>query len=168
MGAFPRIILDVDNFKQINDSFGHETGDEAICVCARAAFLNGAVVGRLGGDEFALLLKDRTLPQAVEIAEGARGSSSSPSTRAGAASGSSAASASAKAEPAIPSTRSSRAPMPRSTTPSSRGAIAWSASMRECRCATPSSPKESCAPARWPRRLSSFSPLPSYPRAAAA
>jgi diguanylate cyclase (GGDEF)-like protein len=71
-GSLSAIILDIDNFKQINDSFSHETGDEAICVCARAAFLNGAVVGRLGGDEFALLLKDRTLPQAVEIAEGVR------------------------------------------------------------------------------------------------
>ncbi len=71
-GSLSAIILDLDNFKQINDSYGHETGDEAICVCARAAFLTEAVVGRLGGDEFALLLKDRTLPQAVEIAEGVR------------------------------------------------------------------------------------------------
>jgi two-component system cell cycle response regulator len=55
-GNLSAIILDIDNFKQINDSFGHETGDEAICCCARAAFLSEAVVGRLGGDEFALLL----------------------------------------------------------------------------------------------------------------
>ena len=71
-GSLSAIILDIDNFKQINDSYGHEAGDEAICVCARAAFLNEAVVGRLGGDEFALLLQDRTLPQAVSIAEGVR------------------------------------------------------------------------------------------------
>ena len=71
-GSLSAIILDIDNFKHINDSFGHETGDEAICCCARAAFLSEAVVGRLGGDEFALLLEDRTLPQAVEIAEGLR------------------------------------------------------------------------------------------------
>ena len=71
-GSLSAIILDIDNFKQINDSYGHETGDEAICACARAAFLNEAVVGRLGGDEFALLLQDRTLPQAVSIAEGVR------------------------------------------------------------------------------------------------
>jgi diguanylate cyclase (GGDEF)-like protein len=68
-GSLSAIILDVDNFKHINDSFGHETGDEAICCCARAAFLTEAVVGRLGGDEFALLLEDRTLPQAIEVAE---------------------------------------------------------------------------------------------------
>lgn len=169
-GSLSAIILDIDNFKQINDSFSHETGDEAICVCARAAFLNGAVVGRLGGDEFALLLKDRTLPQAVEIAEGVRTRlfEQSFDTGRGRIRLICSLGVGEGAEPAIPSTRSSRAPMPRSTTPSSRGAIAWSASMRECRCATPSSPKESCAPARWPRRLSSFSPLPSYPRAAAA
>jgi len=57
------IILDIDNFKQINDSFGHETGDEAICCCARTAFLSEAVVGRL---------EDRALPEAIEIAEGLR------------------------------------------------------------------------------------------------
>ena len=71
-GSLSAIILDIDNFKHINDSYGHETGDEAICCCARAAFLTEAVVGRLGGDEFALLLEDRTLPQAIEIAENLR------------------------------------------------------------------------------------------------
>ncbi len=71
-GSLSAIILDVDNFKHINDSYGHETGDEAICACARTAFLTEAVVGRLGGDEFALLLEDRTLPQAIEVAEDLR------------------------------------------------------------------------------------------------
>jgi two-component system cell cycle response regulator len=71
-GSLSAIILDIDNFKHINDSYGHETGDEAICCCARATFLTEAVVGRLGGDEFALLLEDRTLPQAIEVAENLR------------------------------------------------------------------------------------------------
>ncbi len=71
-GTVSAIILDIDNFKQINDAFGHETGDEAICACARAAFLTEALVGRLGGDEFALILEKRSLPQAVEIAESLR------------------------------------------------------------------------------------------------
>jgi len=62
-GNLSAIILDIDNFKQINDSFGHETGDEAICCCARTAFLSEAVVGRL---------EDRALPEAIEIAEGLR------------------------------------------------------------------------------------------------
>jgi two-component system cell cycle response regulator len=71
-GSLSAIILDIDNFKQINDSYGHETGDEAICACARAAFPQGALVGRLGGDEFALLLEQQTLSQAVEVAEDLR------------------------------------------------------------------------------------------------
>jgi len=66
------IILDIDNFKQINDSYGHETGDEAIRACAKAARLQKALTGRLGGDEFALLLEQRTLPQAIEVAEDLR------------------------------------------------------------------------------------------------
>jgi diguanylate cyclase (GGDEF)-like protein len=68
-GSLSAIILDIDNFKRINDSYGHEAGDEAIRTCARAARLDEAVTGRLGGDEFALLLEKKKLPQAIEIAE---------------------------------------------------------------------------------------------------
>jgi diguanylate cyclase (GGDEF)-like protein len=71
-GSLSAIVLDIDNFKRINDSYGHETGDEAIRICARAASLEEAVTGRLGGDEFALLLEKKPLPQAVEIAEDLR------------------------------------------------------------------------------------------------
>jgi two-component system, cell cycle response regulator len=71
-GSLSAIILDVDNFKRINDSYGHEKGDEALRICARAARLEEAVTGRLGGDEFALLLERKPLPQAVEIAEDLR------------------------------------------------------------------------------------------------
>jgi two-component system cell cycle response regulator len=71
-GSLSAIVLDIDNFKHINDSYGHETGDEAIRICARAASLEEAVTGRLGGDEFALLLERKPLPQAVEIAEDLR------------------------------------------------------------------------------------------------
>jgi len=71
-GSLSAIMLDVDNFKHINDSYGHETGDEALRICAGAARLEEAVTGRLGGDEFALLLEERTLPKAIEIAEDLR------------------------------------------------------------------------------------------------
>ncbi len=71
-GSVSAIILDIDNFKQINDAFGHETGDEAIRACARATRLEQAVTGRLGGDEFALILEKKALPEAVEIAEDLR------------------------------------------------------------------------------------------------
>jgi len=71
-GSLSAIILDVDNFKRINDSYGHEKGDEALRICARAARLESAVTGRLGGDEFALLLEKKTLPEAIEVAEDLR------------------------------------------------------------------------------------------------
>jgi diguanylate cyclase (GGDEF)-like protein len=71
-GSVSAIVIDVDNFKHINDSYGHEIGDEALRACASAARLDEAVVGRLGGDEFALLLEGRTQPQAIEIAEDLR------------------------------------------------------------------------------------------------
>ena len=71
-GSLSAIILDIDNFKHINDSYGHETGDEAIRVCAEAARLKEALTGRLGGDEFALLLEEKAMPEALEIAEDVR------------------------------------------------------------------------------------------------
>ena len=71
-GCLSAILLDIDNFKQINDSYGHDAGDEAIRACAQAARFDEAVTGRLGGDEFALLLERRTMPEAIEIAENLR------------------------------------------------------------------------------------------------
>ena len=71
-GRLSAILLDIDNFKHINDSYGHEAGDEAIRACAQAARLEHAVTGRLGGDEFALLLEQRTLPEAIRIGEDLR------------------------------------------------------------------------------------------------
>jgi diguanylate cyclase (GGDEF)-like protein/PAS domain S-box-containing protein len=65
--------IDVDQFKVINDTCGHEAGDEllkqlAILIQAR---LEGAqIIARLGGDEFAALLPGRTAEQAREICEG--------------------------------------------------------------------------------------------------
>jgi diguanylate cyclase (GGDEF)-like protein/PAS domain S-box-containing protein len=53
------MLLDVDGFKQINDNYGHQTGDKALQVVARAlrsAVRETDLVGRLGGDEFVALL----------------------------------------------------------------------------------------------------------------
>jgi diguanylate cyclase (GGDEF)-like protein len=71
-GDLSAILLDIDNFKQINDAYGHDAGDEAIRACARAVQVDEAVAGRLGGDEFALLIERRSLAEAIEIAEGLR------------------------------------------------------------------------------------------------
>jgi diguanylate cyclase (GGDEF)-like protein/PAS domain S-box-containing protein len=54
------LFIDIDSFKQINDSIGHEAGDHLLAEAARRlreAVRAGDVVGRLGGDEFAILLE---------------------------------------------------------------------------------------------------------------
>src|SRR3546814_10918255 len=52
--------IDLDNFKQVNDTHGHQTGDEALLEVAalmKEQIRGGDLAGRLGGDEFALLLR---------------------------------------------------------------------------------------------------------------
>ncbi len=49
-------MIDVDAMKAINDTFGHQTGDEVLKAVARALHRNGAIVGRYGGDEFVAIL----------------------------------------------------------------------------------------------------------------
>ncbi len=53
------MILDLDNFKQINDSFGHQAGDDVLVGLANilsSAFRKSDVIGRFGGDEFIIFL----------------------------------------------------------------------------------------------------------------
>jgi diguanylate cyclase (GGDEF)-like protein len=62
------VLLDLDDFKTINDTFGHLAGDDvlrAIGQRLRAPFLKGSFAARLGGDEFALLLTDPELTAAA-------------------------------------------------------------------------------------------------------
>ncbi len=65
------VLIDLDNFKYINDTLGHRTGDRLIVAIARALrsrLRDSDVVGRLGGDEFAVLLPDADEAQAVTVA----------------------------------------------------------------------------------------------------
>ncbi|MBQ5857671.1 MAG: GGDEF domain-containing protein [Peptococcaceae bacterium] len=55
------LVLDLDDFKQINDEFGHYTGDALLQTVGRTlaqAFRASDIVGRFGGDEFLILVKD--------------------------------------------------------------------------------------------------------------
>ena len=57
---FALFILDVDKFKQVNDSLGHATGDAVLVEFARTLreqFREGDVVGRIGGDEFVAFVR---------------------------------------------------------------------------------------------------------------
>lgn len=56
-------ILDIDDFKKMNDIYGHAVGDEVLKHLAadlRSAFDNDAIIARSGGDEFNIILKNRT------------------------------------------------------------------------------------------------------------
>lgn len=60
-------LFDLDDFKAINDSFGHGEGDKALVAVAerlKASVRSEDIVARMGGDEFALLMLDVTLPLA--------------------------------------------------------------------------------------------------------
>lgn len=65
------LLLDLDHFKEVNDTLGHNAGDELIVSTAallRSGVRGSDVVGRLGGDEFAILLTEADLDAASTVA----------------------------------------------------------------------------------------------------
>ena len=65
------IMLDLDHFKRINDTYGHQFGDEVLCRVASILKENVRKLDipcRYGGEEFALVLPGTRLPQAVRLA----------------------------------------------------------------------------------------------------
>ena len=69
------IMLDLDNFKEINDHYGHAVGDQVLYTIAqrcRVSIRQVDILGRYGGDEFAILLPSAELEEAFEIAERVR------------------------------------------------------------------------------------------------
>ena len=66
------VLFDIDHFKEINDLYGHQTGDQAIVGVAAEAKKNRRVVGRLGGDEICILLPAHGLSRAWDFAEDLR------------------------------------------------------------------------------------------------
>jgi diguanylate cyclase (GGDEF)-like protein len=69
--GFALLLIDLDHFKQVNDTLGHGAGDALLVETARRLRAIGRqadVVARLGGDEFAILLADASVTSAVDIA----------------------------------------------------------------------------------------------------
>ena len=66
------LMLDIDHFKSVNDSYGHDVGDEVIKTVAdilQKQKRASDIAGRLGGEEFALVLPEATLDSAVAAGE---------------------------------------------------------------------------------------------------
>ncbi len=69
------MIIDLDYFKKINDTYGHPAGDEVLKAVANAITKSrriNEIAARVGGEEFVLLLPNCTLTQAVQVAERVR------------------------------------------------------------------------------------------------
>lgn len=67
------VMVDLDNFKQVNDNYGHASGDEALRAvgeCLERAFIRkGDLVARYGGDEFAVILNDTSAQNSSRLIE---------------------------------------------------------------------------------------------------
>ncbi|BBL70497.1 hypothetical protein MoryE10_11030 [Methylogaea oryzae] len=69
---FCLLFCDLDDFKDINDSYGHLMGDQALCAIGealKAGTRKGDVVARMGGDEFALILTETRPENALQVGE---------------------------------------------------------------------------------------------------
>jgi diguanylate cyclase (GGDEF)-like protein len=67
---FSIAYLDIDNFKKVNDTLGHGTGDELLCSVARileSRLRQTDVIGRLGGDEFAIMLVETDAESTIVV-----------------------------------------------------------------------------------------------------
>ncbi len=66
------IMVDLDHFREINEAFGHDTGDKIIHEAVRVFKRNlrpNDILARYGGDEFSVLMPDTTLEEGLEIAQ---------------------------------------------------------------------------------------------------
>ncbi|WP_462158386.1 sensor domain-containing diguanylate cyclase [Pseudoalteromonas sp. GB56] len=70
--SYSVLIFDIDDFKKINDTFGHAAGDtvlKSLSALVRQSLRKSDVVGRIGGEEFAMLLPETPLKEAQDIGE---------------------------------------------------------------------------------------------------
>jgi diguanylate cyclase len=73
--AVVMLLWDLDNFKAINDSYGHRAGDrvlQSVAACFMAAVRGNDFVARIGGEEFVMLLSGTKIAQAMLIANQVR------------------------------------------------------------------------------------------------
>ena len=66
------MMVDIDEFKRVNDTYGHAIGDQVlqgVAECCRKELRGVDVIGRYGGDEFVALLPETGLPAACQVAE---------------------------------------------------------------------------------------------------
>ncbi|WP_052706142.1 transporter substrate-binding domain-containing diguanylate cyclase [Vibrio galatheae] len=71
-GSIAVMVFDIDDFKKVNDNFGHQTGDEVIKSVAHAAsgvLGENDLMGRVGGEEFAVALSGIRFEEALAVAE---------------------------------------------------------------------------------------------------
>ncbi len=71
-GEYSCLLIDIDHFKNINDTYGHQEGDNTLVAVAEAikrVVRQADIVGRYGGEEFLVLLPDTGLEDALAVAE---------------------------------------------------------------------------------------------------
>ncbi len=72
LGTHALVMLDLDNLKKINDSLGHQVGDDAlrqVGECLKRAFRQSDICGRIGGDEFFAFLKNISIEKVISKAK---------------------------------------------------------------------------------------------------
>ncbi|MFU7506094.1 diguanylate cyclase domain-containing protein [Vibrio cholerae] len=71
-GSLTLMVFDIDDFKTINDRFGHGAGDNAICFvvgCVRQALASDTYFARIGGEEFAIVARGKNAEESQQLAE---------------------------------------------------------------------------------------------------
>ena len=66
------IFFDLDKFKEVNDTYGHDAGDDVlkqVVSCCLSVIRNIDIFSRVGGEEFLIILPETSLPIAIQVAE---------------------------------------------------------------------------------------------------